>query len=373
MMKKYGSHGALIAGVFLLAFSFAPTIYAQDNEGTTPPLVFGAPDSSEIVSAIPEKRVTCDYDGVSLEEVLEDLEEQTGLEFMIDEAALNANGIDADIPLTFEVEDFPLDSALRHMLREYDLAWTAWENAIVITTPQTNCHHALHTHVYVVSDLLGPIPARSADAAAAEGDANEVDFGVWGQSILSQDGPEDDYDSLIELITSTVFPLTWDEVGGIGSIAFFEPSKSLIISQSLEVHAQIEELLSLLRQARATASQLQEPLDDTAIVQRTYNVPYEVTHFDVETDNEGNRVAGSPEEQMERLSEAILDTIAPESWESEGGEGTLHRVGGVLLIQQTPAVHAKIEALIDSLSPPLSQLGGGRGYGGGGLGGGAEF
>ena len=56
-----------------------------------------------------------------------------------------------------------------------------------------------------------------------------------------------DFDSLIQLITSTVAPTTWDEVGGPGSIAPFATNLSLVVNQTQEVHEQIVDLLKQLR------------------------------------------------------------------------------------------------------------------------------
>jgi general secretion pathway protein D len=56
-----------------------------------------------------------------------------------------------------------------------------------------------------------------------------------------------DFDSLIELITTTVAPETWEDVGGAGSIAPFETNLSLVISQTQDVHDQIGDLLEQLR------------------------------------------------------------------------------------------------------------------------------
>ena len=56
-----------------------------------------------------------------------------------------------------------------------------------------------------------------------------------------------DYDSLIGLITSVVAPITWDEVGGPGTIQAFEANESLVISNSGDVHEQIQTLLQQLR------------------------------------------------------------------------------------------------------------------------------
>ena len=56
-----------------------------------------------------------------------------------------------------------------------------------------------------------------------------------------------DFDTLIELITSTIAPDTWDEVGGAGAIEPFPMNLSLVISQTQEVHEQITDLLDQLR------------------------------------------------------------------------------------------------------------------------------
>jgi general secretion pathway protein D len=60
-------------------------------------------------------------------------------------------------------------------------------------------------------------------------------------------GAQADFDSLIELITTTVKPQTWDEVGGPGSISEFYNNLSLVISQTEDVHEEIVDLLEQLR------------------------------------------------------------------------------------------------------------------------------
>jgi len=58
------------------------------------------------------------------------------------------------------------------------------------------------------------------------------------------------FHSLIEAITRTVQPHTWDEVGGPGSIAPDLPRAALIVAQTQSVHAEVWELLTLLRRSR---------------------------------------------------------------------------------------------------------------------------
>ena len=57
-----------------------------------------------------------------------------------------------------------------------------------------------------------------------------------------------DFDSLIDLIVSTVEPDTWTENGGgEGEIQPFPTNLSLVVSQTQEVHEQIADLLEQLR------------------------------------------------------------------------------------------------------------------------------
>jgi len=56
-----------------------------------------------------------------------------------------------------------------------------------------------------------------------------------------------DFDTLIDLITATIAPTTWDDVGGEGSIQGFPTNLSLVVSQTQDVHQQIADLLVQLR------------------------------------------------------------------------------------------------------------------------------
>jgi hypothetical protein len=86
----------------------------------------------------------------------------------------------------------------------------------------------LTTRVYAVEDLV--VPANS--PVASQGLA--------------------DFASLIELLTSTVEPTSWDDVGGPGSVAPFASNLSLVINQTSAVHEDIERLFRDLRQIRRT-------------------------------------------------------------------------------------------------------------------------
>ena len=56
-----------------------------------------------------------------------------------------------------------------------------------------------------------------------------------------------DFSSLIELITTTIEPDSWEDVGGAGTIKEFRGNLSLVISATQQVHEQIRDLLEQLR------------------------------------------------------------------------------------------------------------------------------
>lgn len=56
-----------------------------------------------------------------------------------------------------------------------------------------------------------------------------------------------DFDTLIELITTTISPDSWTDNGGTGSISGFPTNLSLVVSQTQDIHADIADLLQQLR------------------------------------------------------------------------------------------------------------------------------
>ena len=61
---------------------------------------------------------------------------------------------------------------------------------------------------------------------------------------------EIDFQTLVDTITGTVAPSSWDASGGAGSIEPFQIYKLLVVSQTQEIHREIKDLLTRLRAAR---------------------------------------------------------------------------------------------------------------------------
>ncbi len=175
------------------------------------------------ILAILQTSFSGSFRAAPLDNVLADIARSTGLSIQVDSKLLREASIPVDSPVNCELSGVSLRSALGTILEPLDLTWTIHDESLLVTTPE-KANNELTTRVYPVHDLVSP--PNGSNLYATNG------------------GP------LIELITSTIAPTTWDEVGGRGAINYFAPSGSVVISQTREVHEAIEMLLPALRQAR---------------------------------------------------------------------------------------------------------------------------
>ena len=127
-----------------------------------------------------------------LDQVVDYLRDYHQIEIQLDKSAMEDVGIAVDHPVTQKFQGLSLRSALRLMLRELKLTYTIQNDVLLITTPEVE-EANLVTRVYDVADLVVCIDDKL--------------------------GRVDDYDSLIDAITSTIYSSTWDAVGGPGSIS----------------------------------------------------------------------------------------------------------------------------------------------------------
>jgi len=111
----------------------------------------------------------------------------------------------------------------------------------------------METRVYDCRDLMKlPSPIRKVkQAELAKPGSGIATVGLPAKAPDKKDetGAEGGYDisDLMNVISTTVIPDSWDNVGGPGSISDF---KGLVtVNQTQEVHAQVEKLLNLLHKA----------------------------------------------------------------------------------------------------------------------------
>ncbi len=231
-----------------------------------------------------------------LTEVVPLLRNQTGINILLDVHALEEQGISPDEPVRLHVENIPLALALKYMLAPLDLAYYVDGPILVITTRDKAAQHT-EIRVYPVADLLASAQTLSLDELLKETgvlpgrldhDGKEAvdyfDFGPilhsgaagmspgesagTGQAGASRSGAahgrqpaaagatfgsppsptgsDVTLSALVDLITQTCSPETWEPYGGLGTIGAY--GTSLVVSQTPAVHDQIEELLTQLRE-----------------------------------------------------------------------------------------------------------------------------
>ncbi|HUT09423.1 MAG TPA: hypothetical protein VMY42_02920 [Thermoguttaceae bacterium] len=188
-----------------------------------------------------------------LQDVIDYLKDYHEIEIQIDARALQDVGIGTDTPITRNLKGVSLRSALTLMLRELDLTFLIENEVLMITTPEeAECR--LTTKIYPVGDVI-----TRADVAAFDAP--------------DQGGESADYDSLIEMITSTIEPVSWADVGGPGSIApmTVRGTEILVIAQTYQIHRKIAALLAELREvagAKPTAKGVKPSAEDKPVGDR---------------------------------------------------------------------------------------------------------
>ena len=160
-----------------------------------------------------------------LKKITEYIHNNTNIQVVLDNKKLAELNVDGDTPFTVDLVGLDLSDALDSMLKEKELGWTISKGTLLITSPE-EVDDFLETRTYDVSDL----PAFR---------------NKQGESVP-------DYDNLIDTITTTILPSTWDSVGGPGSIEKYETKgiQALVVNQQWKAHLKIDKLLTDLRNMR---------------------------------------------------------------------------------------------------------------------------
>jgi general secretion pathway protein D len=239
------------------------------------------------------------YEGTPLGQVVDELSKLAGINIYLDPRGLSQEGVNSettvDLPLNKEIS---LESALNLILGPLHLSYVVKDDVLKITSEQLR-DGEIFAVTYNVADLVIPIPnfvpssniglqGLINDAMAASNAGHRTFGAVPGvlvntknqapgsaatDQILAQQfnpgpsgvaspstvpigagpggmgaGANADFDSLIDLIVSTVSTETWAENGGgEAEIRPFPTNLSLVISQTQAVHEEIADLLEQLR------------------------------------------------------------------------------------------------------------------------------
>lgn len=186
-----------------------------------PPLVQNSRNAEKaILKALAEKS-EADFVETPLKEVLAFWQQRHRIAIALDPNALEAIGITPELPITLHRKEASFRAILEQMLEPLGLAWTIRHESLWITTPD-QLQEYLVSRVYAVEDLL---PGRSEQL-------------------------QNELEDLIQVITSTVRPQSWSDVGGPGCVmpVIVQGKGCLVIHQSWPVHLEIMQLLEELRE-----------------------------------------------------------------------------------------------------------------------------
>jgi general secretion pathway protein D len=239
------------------------------------------------------------YEDRPLGEVMSEMSELTGVNIHLDPRGLEQEGYNHSTPVTINLnKEISLESALNLILEPLHLSYVIKDDVLKITSEQLR-DGEIYPLMYDVADLVIPIPnfvphsniglqglINESMAAAGYGhgvaqsgpsvlvsEPARKNGAAANDRILAQQfnaapaagpgsatvpigagpgglggGANADFDSLIDLIVSTVSTETWAENGGgEAEIRPFPTNLSLVISQTQAVHEEIADLLAQLR------------------------------------------------------------------------------------------------------------------------------
>jgi hypothetical protein len=216
----------MVAILFLLAVAVRLSAWADEPPQGPAPAPFNAtaarPAQDEAVEQLLDQAASIDIREMTLDGLTAFLRERK-IEPVLDHKALEEAGVGSDTPLrSLKLSDVSLASVLDLLLAPLDLTHVVQDGKLLVTTTDV-ASNLIVVKVYRVDDLV-----RTKD-----GDGEDTY----------------DNDSLIELVTTTIDPDTWDEVGGPGPIRAYQGT--LVIGQTQRMHAKITRLLAALRESRA--------------------------------------------------------------------------------------------------------------------------
>lgn len=202
-----------------------------------------------------------------LQDMVKMLEHQSSTPFLIDQRALEDIGLSPETLIDLSLGETSIYHALNVLAEQYELAWYAVGEVVVITTKE-ELETELEVRVYPTRDLtwngLNPADPKVKMLIDATSRLTPRSYGggFWyfpqwySSSLLASEIPElpSDPENLIDAITVHVQPNSWEESGGPGAITYYQEADCLVIAQTQHVHQKVAELLQTIRNQ-------QKPLD----------------------------------------------------------------------------------------------------------------
>ena len=231
-----------------LALALAGDTQSEPAQVAPPPT---EAEAAETIEKQLDQRIDVDFVNTPLRDVVHWLTAQTGIKFHLANRPLEEAGMSGEMPVTCSFARIRLRTFLDLFLDELKLSYVEKDGLILITTPEHAESHLI-VQVYDCRDLLAmELPTNATkllSGPTSRKDRNQLvsqDCTPPGTA----DGPLTVHDlrvkQLIDVITATVAPDTWDVVGGEGAIAEF--NGLLVVSQTTRRQREVARLLETLR------------------------------------------------------------------------------------------------------------------------------
>ena len=179
----------------------------------------------------------------TFEEVIDFLQRTTGVNYVVQPEALTS----PDIPPITLSGRMRLETVLNWIIELTDLRMAIRNEAIYFSTEEVVGD--LVVRMYNITDLITPVtnfPGPELAYSNAGGGGGGGGFSLFGGDFGDDDEAEAiDAEEIEDIIRNSVNPPSWEVDGA--SITYREGSKTLFITQSPEVHGEIEQLLRHLR------------------------------------------------------------------------------------------------------------------------------
>jgi type II secretory pathway component GspD/PulD (secretin) len=216
---------------------------------------------------------------VPLRQALKDVSIQSGIPVIPDLGPLAEARVNLDAPLSIDVPDIDMKSALNIMLSPLKLTYIIEDQVLKVTTENRTAKRNIRV-TYPVADLViavenHPLPDVYRIDKALERSMSPNQFAPNylttppygfnnGTPVASHGGglgasdpghspgnekktPERLAHELINLIKNAVQKQSWEDLGGNGGIQYFGPAMALVINQPQEVQEEVQQLLQSLR------------------------------------------------------------------------------------------------------------------------------
>ncbi len=227
-----------------------------------------------------DRQISLHFDNVPLSQVITDIRSKADINVVIDMAGLDEEGVTSDTPVSIDVDGIMLKSALNLLLEPLNLGYMV-DNEVLNVTSRLRRQGQLEVETYPVADLVVPIPNFTSPPSTfvnstpngfgggsgfnGAPNMSVPSFGApQGQAMAQVEDPTSgfssmagtrisssprgvEFDTLMDLITSTIEPGSWEIVGGNGVLRQNETTLSLVVRQTQLVHDQIADLLDQLR------------------------------------------------------------------------------------------------------------------------------